>query len=655
MKFVRIKKIELVSYRQFVDQKVEFKLNENKNIIVIEGRTGFGKSNIYNAINWCFFGVEAHLMPDDRSLPICNTKQFTQLKPGKSLETIVKITLDTDEGGKELERRVATHKSENGSHFQGESELKIMEQIDKNWKLAPYPEYIISRILPRSIRHFFFIDGEKLRQLFENIESQQIKQSIFDLSQITLLQHAVDHLDFFKNSFRKTIKNEPNLNYIEELIERVKNNINYKKEEQKKIIAELDNAFINKKKLEQELDKTGNKNVQALETERKNLEQNILTLENLLKEKKQEYAQYLFKIAPGVVTRKAINQTLDIISKLENSHELPPKIQATFLEELLARNECICGTDLSKKENHSKREKLEQLLKKSKYSDIVSDAIGLKYSLKEILRDTQEASTRITEYELKLKDLEDQITELQKKLKEVITQIGGIDSVKIKAIHEERQKYKEAIYENKGRLGSLEQSIRNEEDNLREAEKSYNRELSRKNQYQAIKGKIDICDESIKQIGIIKEKIMDEIRKETEVHVKNYFNKLITAKNFEDVKISKNYDLIVEKDGFNAVTSLSAGETLCMGYSFMSALRQTSGFLAPIIIDAPLAKIDIEYRVNVADWFKKALTNAQVILLVTDAEYTAGFKKEISSSVSQEFLLKHDEKNGISEVCKYGE
>ncbi len=654
MKYVRIKRIELSNYRQFIDQKIEFKLDENKNIIVIEGKNGFGKSNIFNAINWCFFGVEEHLRPDDRSLPICNTKSLMQVKSGKSLETFVKIVLDTDEGCKEIERKIVTHKNEEGKHYQEESELKVMEQVDKNWKAAPYPEYIISRILPRSMRHFFFIDGEKLRQLFENIDPGQVKESIFNLSQITLLQKAIEHLDFFKNSFRKTIKNEPNLNWIEDAIERFKSNIDNKKEELKKIIAELDNAFINKKKLEQELDKTGNKNVQALETERKNLEQNIASLESLSKEKKQEYAQYLFKIAPGVVTKKAIDQTLDIISKLEHSNELPPKIQSTFLEELLAKDECICGTDLSKKENHSKREKLEQLLKKSKYSAIVNDTLNLKYSLKGVIRDSHDASVKITDYELKLKDIEDKITDLQKKLKDVITQIGSIDSVKIKAIHEERQKYKEAIYEYKGRAGSLEQTIRNEEDKLRELEKSYNLELSKKNKYKAIKDKIDICDESIKQLGIIKEKIMDEIRSETEAHVKNYFNKLITAKNFQDVKINKNYELIVEKDGYNAVTSLSAAETLCMGYSFMSALRQTSGFLAPIVIDTPLAKIDIEYRINVADWFKKALTNVQVILLVTDAEYTAGFKKEIGSSVCQEFLLAHDEKKGISEVTKYG-
>lgn len=654
MKSVRIKRIEISNYRQFIEQKIDFKLDENKNITIIEGKNGFGKSNIYNAINWCFFGIEEHLRPDDRSLPICNTRQLSQLKPGKSLETTVKIVLETDEGSKEIERKAVTYRNNDGTNYQEESELKIMEQIDKNWKPAPYPEYIISRILPRNMRHFFFIDGEKLRQLFENIEPVQIKRSIFDLSQITLLQNAIDHLDFFKNSFRKTIKNEPNLNFFEEVIERLKENINKKKEERDKILRDLDDAVINKKKLEQELEKTGNKNVQVLEEERKNLEQNISTLENLMKEKKQEYAQFLFKVAPGVVVKKAIDQTLAVISKLENSGDLPPKIKSTFLEELLAKNECICGSDLSKKENHSKREKLEQLLKKAKYSLIANDTSALRFSLKGILREGQEAAAKITEYELKLKDFEDKIIDLQKRLKDVITQIGNIDSAKIKAIHEEREKYKGAIYEFRSRLGVVEQTIKNEQDKLREAEKSYNLELSKKNKYKIVKDKIDTCDESIKQLVIIKEKIMDEIRSETEKYVKSYFNKLITAKNFEDVKISKNYDLIVEKDGYNAVTSLSAAETLCMGYSFMAALRQTSGFLAPIVIDTPLAKIDIEYRVNVADWFKKALTNVQVILLVTDAEYTSGFKKEISSCICQEFSLEHDEKEGVSEVIKYG-
>ena len=147
---------------------------------------------------------------------------------------------------------------------------------------------------------------------------------------------------------------------------------------------------------------------------------------------------------------------------------------------------------------------------------------------------------------------------------------------------------------------------------------------------------------------------MSEIRTEIEVKTKEYFGKLISAKKFGSLKIRDDYELVVEKDGFNAVTSLSAAETLCLGYSFMSGLRQTSGFGVPIVIDTPLAKIDQEYRVNVADWFKKVLNDAQVILLVTDAEYTKEFQNEVKSCVAEHFLIKHDESKGISEVITNG-
>ena len=654
MRSIKIKTIELTNYRQFVGQKIEFKLNKNKNMIIIEGKNGFGKSNIFNAINWCFFGVEEHLRPDSTSLPICSTKRLNEVKPGKSIETVVKIILDTDEGGKEIERSAVTYKYEEGKYRQEEPELKAMEQIGKNWKPAAYPQYLISRILPKDMRHFFFIDGEKLRQIFENINPAQIKKSIFDLSQITLLQNAADHLETFKGTFRKTIKGEPDLNWIEEAIERSQEKVNSQKEELKKLISEIDTAFINKKKLDAEVEKVGDKNIQVLEGKRKSLEENIELLESSIAEKKQEYAQYLFKVAPAIISKKAIENTLSIISKLENTSELPPKIQATFLEELLGKQRCICDTDLKKKENRSKKEKLEKLLEKAKYSAIANDTLELKYLLKSLTREGQGSDEKISEFELKLKGLEDDVTGKQKRLKNIITQIGNTDVAKVKAIHEEREKYKQTIYEYKGRIGRVEQSIRLDEDRLRELNKQYNLLLGKKDKYKVVKEKIALCDASIKQLEIISEKIMDEIRNETELHVREYFSKLITAKKFEEVEISRDYELIVKKDGFNAVTSLSAAETLCMGYSFMSALRQTSGFLAPIVIDTPLAKIDIEYRINVAEWFKKALINAQVILLVTDAEYTAEFRKAIGSFVNQEFSLRYDEKNGISKVVEYG-
>lgn len=655
MKSAFIKEIELINYRQFVRQIIKFKSEKGKNIFIIEGKNGFGKSNIFNAITWCLFGIEQHLKPDDRSLPICNTGQFKKIAPGKNLDTAVKIILETDEGTKEIERRVTTHKNQDGYHFQEKGELKVTELIGKNWKIAPYPEFIISRILPKDMGHFFFIDGEKLRQLFENINPDVIKKSIFDLSQITLLHKAIEHLDSFKASLRRNVKGkEPSVDMFEEKLEGLEKEIKDDKTYLEKLKSDRDDAYINKKKIDEQIQGVDDKSIKLLEEKRRNLEAEISYNENTLKDKQQEYFDYLVKLAPFIVTRKPIEETVGIISKMESAHKLPPKIQATFLEELLSHNKCICGRELKGKDGAPARKELERLLGDAKYSDIANDTVTLRYLLKASLKEPEKFNEKCKEFETALKTSEDNLSEKQKLLKEVDTKIGNIPVAKISQLHEERQKYINALQECNGKIGRVEETIRDNERRYREVEILWKRESGKKKEYKIIGEKVEICDKSIEQLNIIKEKIMSEIRAEIELKTKEYFTKLISAKSFESLKIRDDYELVVEKDGFNAVTSLSAAETLCLGYSFMSGLRQTSGFVVPIVIDTPLAKIDQEYRVNVADWFKKVLNDVQVILFVTDAEYTKEFQGEIKSCVAEHFLIKYDEGKGISEVITNG-
>ena len=650
MKPSRIKSIELINYRQFVNQKIDFKLDDNRNVIIIQGKNGFGKSNIYNALTWCFFGIEEHLTKDHTALPICNTTEFNKLRSEESIETSVKIMLETDSGLKEIGRNVRTFKNHDGSYYTDSQKMdfKIFEVIGNNWKPAPYPEFIISRILPKHMRHFFFIDGEKLRQLFENINPEHIKQSIFDLSQITLLQNAIDHLEAFKSSLRRNVKDEPNLERFEEELEKRQNKIESLEKDLEKLKTDRSKALGQKKMLDSEIEKSDYENVKVLETERKNFLAQISQMENQIQVCKHEYLEYLLKISPAIIAKPAIKRALDVISSLEGKSLLPPKMQETFLEELLAKNECICGTCL--KDNEDKRKKLEQLMEEVRYSNIADDTTTLKYIWKTALKDGEQFLERAQKYEKEIREYENNYVENQNLLKEINTKIGNIDIEKIKGMHALRERYQSLINESDGRTGKLIQEIKYEKDKFKEIENLYNTELSKKNKYKGTKKRIDLCDTGINQLEQVKNKIMGEIRNETETNTKNYFSKLITEKEFDKLAITENYDLYIEKDGFNAVTSLSAGETLCLGYSFMSALRKASAFLAPIVIDTPLAKIDEGYRINVANWFKDALSDAQVILLVTDTEYTEGFRKAIKSHVSNEFKLEHDKDNKISKV-----
>lgn len=652
MKSVKIKSIELNNYRQFLNQKIDFKLKDDKNVLVIQGRNGFGKSNIFNAINWCFFGIEEHLGKDEHGLPKCNTEIFKKMKQGQYAETSVKLILDTESGPVSIERAVLTRKLDEGSFSEDDQEIKVFQLLDKNWKPSPYPELFISKILHKNMRHFFFIDGEKLRELFKNINPKNIKESIFDLSQITLLQNSIDHLSYFKTVLRKSIKNEPDLSKYEEQLEKLQTRISEKRKELDDLSNTRDEFYNKKRKLDEQIDKIDNEQVKKLEAQRITLEGTLSNLEDKIKNAKSEYIGYLFKIAPSVFTKNAILYALELIRDHEKTGELPPKIQQIFIEELLRNNECICGVSLKDHENSKKR--LEELLEKAKLSDLVNDTMQIKYTLNPLLRELENMPDMFRKYETTLNSYESDYKLKQKELAEVMNNIGNIDVEKIKGMQQTREKVSLLLKEESSKIGRLIQEVKYEEDKHKEVEKLYNEELSKKIKYKSIKDKIEYCDKASKELDKIKTKIMHEIKCETEKTTQEYFSKLITAKDFDRFEIKDDYDLVIEKDGFNAVRSLSAAETLCLGYSFMAALRKASSFLAPIVIDTPLAKIDKEYRKNVAQWFKDALHDAQIILLVTDAEYTEGFRNTIKANVAQEYELKHNKTTKMSEVVEYG-
>ncbi len=58
---MKISKIELDNFRQYYGKvEFEFDTDSKKNIVVIVGVNGAGKSNLYNAITWCLYGIEEH-------------------------------------------------------------------------------------------------------------------------------------------------------------------------------------------------------------------------------------------------------------------------------------------------------------------------------------------------------------------------------------------------------------------------------------------------------------------------------------------------------------------------------------------------------------------------------------------------------------------
>ena len=72
-----ISSISVTNYRQYQGTQVlDFKNDKTKNVSLILGKNGAGKSNLLNAITWCLYGVEIHKSKDNydsSGMPVINT------------------------------------------------------------------------------------------------------------------------------------------------------------------------------------------------------------------------------------------------------------------------------------------------------------------------------------------------------------------------------------------------------------------------------------------------------------------------------------------------------------------------------------------------------------------------------------------------------
>ena len=184
-----------------------------------------------------------------------------------------------------------------------------------------------------------------------------------------------------------------------------------------------------------------------------------------------------------------------------------------------------------------------------------------------------------------------------------------------------------------------------------------NKEIAKVTVHQNLKTILSFIDNSLEASENLKEEIMKEIRIEVEKKTKDQFFNLIWKKDtFKDVKIDEDYNVsVIHVSGYNALANLSAGEVQVLALSFMAALNTVSGFDVPIIIDTPLGKLGKIPKKNIAEKLPNYLEGKQVIMLVTEEEYTEEVRNSLSSRLGKEYKIDfvESENGGISKVVSY--
>ena len=706
---MKINKLVLKNFRSYEEETTfDFSTTKEKNIILVGGKNGAGKSTIFEAIKLCIYGPMAYKYQGFNSSYISRIKSNINNNSLKNdtVDAFVSIDIELSENTEKntytLVRQWTFKDKKLDEKFLVYKNFAIIP-LDKE-ELNYFENYITSIISPK-IFEFFFFDGEHLSEFFIGKNSNtHLKQSLLSLCNF-------DTFDVLKNTIISTARSSKNANDEIELakenylsLENQLSELNSKEEtisaEFKEISNKLEDLQQQKITLEKDFRKKGgvlaeerdflNSKTIELETKRSLINQNIKDfcndmlpflmvknqITNLEKQIKTESDNLLYSQLKSKLNTQYIKSLL--LNKIESSSldEIAITVSEALIDDIKPN---------SYEENFKMIHNLSNDESNSLYS-LINNILDFDTSyILNSFKEYRDIAHELSNIRTKLNSsLEDEALNLY------ITDIGNLSN-KIGHLSESKNLLNNSLDEIKLKI--------NEVTSERDKSKSKYIDLLQSNKVVDMSANLILMlDDIIKTLTenktkeiqdnfmyifkkiIQKDNFIDFIDIDNNFNASLYINKMYSSLELENLIENIGYDEIERKFGrlffddlfklynvenrselLNAIKTdtqsafltlrtkvdingFSSGEKQIYILCLYWALLKASDIEIPFIIDTPYARIDETHRNNITSEYLSTISD-QVIILSTNTEIDEKAYREIKPKLNGEYLIKYDDKN----------
>ncbi|MEA4956573.1 hypothetical protein SDC9_07708 [bioreactor metagenome] len=640
---MKIDYLKIENYRQYKGPLyLKFSKDENKNFTIIKGTNGAGKTNFLNAITWCLYEKELH---KNTGGAIYNDLLVNEIINGESFEVSVELGMtDSKNRNVTILRKLKFTKNDNKIYKDvfSDSQLSVRIIVNGNDKFLEHPELYIQKNLPEKIEGYFFFDGEKLEDYFDDNSGDNIKEAVFKISQINLFNNLNKHLISLERSINKDFKKlDTDFADFLEIKQKLNDKIRLNKKEIEESSFLLNKTKKDLKIVDEDLRKIDHSDKNLLDEQKQKLNIEIEKLDKREEKLDNDKKNLVIKYFPLILAYKPFKKFVELGSDLEEKGFIPPLYKKKFLETLMENEKCICGNELKlNSESYNKIQKLHELT--FGVTDI-SEEINIELNnLKNEIKRIQRFSTKQKEYNAEIRDIRNQRIEKNEDLENVNFKLSQIDHDEIQRLIKRKNDLDDQKDKYVGKVAYSKNSIDFTSKELLNIEKKEIKVNNDSENALKLKKKLDFCKDAIIASESLKSKLIENIRNKIEKLTNDQFKKLMWKENFTMVKVDEYYNIDLVNKARNLVSpnDISAGERLALALSFVAALNQISGFDLPLIIDTPMGRLDKEIKTNIAKTLPNYVEGKQVVLLVTGEEYTSKFKSDIIECVGKEYEIR---------------
>ncbi len=639
---MKIKSIEIKNFRQYLNISLKFSRAEKCDLNYILAENGIGKTTLLNAITWCFYGKELHITEalKNKTLPLLTLKTLREMNVSDEQDTLVSITIEDTEGEITFIRSITYRKTEEGQAYEKSKKQKVVIAPNVGAPDVLYNEeefkVEVNKRLPFKIQQFFFFDGEQLDTYLASSAGENVEQTVLQISQIDLLVTMEKNLATVSDEMRRAASKansesaEINSEYEKKKKERDDLEDTFKESKKQLEKAKLDLEHIN-------IELGDDPDVSDLESKRDSFDKKLKLLKQKQTENKNDIQYFLKKYLTLLTALPRIKKMYDLIQEKEKNKQLPPKYDREELQEMLNEHHChVCDRDL---DTDSKIFILELI---KRYELGQETGMLLTRMLGPLQMQIQEAAKYESERD-KLFEIKDEIeNEISTTSAEIKRLDGIIDKYTNKehiiALYSKRSELESFIDSQNKTVIRQEMELEDLKKKIEDLRKDLKQALGKDEKNKKLRKESMLAEDARNKVADIIAEIKGEIRKQISDEMSAKFFDLMWKRKFSSVEITENYSAsVINNDGFECLGSCSAAERELLVLAFTLALHKESGFDGPLVIDTPISRISGDLRVAFAKVLRAVSESKQIILFVTEDEYSTNVRDVFEPYANQKY------------------
>jgi len=656
-----LKKLVLNNFRQyFGNQEIIFASQKDRNVTIIHGENGFGKTCFLNALLWGFYGADGLTedLPKRMNIIPDHVREVTTNPLAET--SLVKISFKHGECEYTLERSI-TLAAERASKGQ-DTDLKL-SRLEKSGMTSNFKkgdaQKIIDSILPKDLRELVFFNGENIDHLAMEENKEKVRDSVRGLLGLKLIEKAIDDLkssnvrgklkeDLKLNTDSKTTELLEQQSLLEEEINKKKNQLNTCRDNK---------AALNEKMLAINAKLEANRETREFQQRRASLESELKEAQKKIQDSEKNIGDLLATDGYTLFCAELAERGKIITQKLRMEGRIPARVMNEFIHDLLKAEECICGTCLPK--GTAIWQKVEEQLTKAGHPEF-NRAVGELDKAIGVIEGSINRTRELIVQQISDKtDLGERISTINEDLVEISQAIGRNDNEEIHKLEEQREKedlrrdellLQEGGLKSEIEIAENEYKKKNEEIQAMQQKGELGKRAQRR--LQRLDEVIDLLE---KILCIESEDLCTELGKEVEktfrkISLHDY--RLNLEDNFT-LRLSKS--VLGSSGPVRVDVATGTGQRQVMSLVFIASLvalaqrrnkiptilRDLHGGDYPLVMDSPFGQLGDEFRSAIA----KHVPNLapQTIVLVSSSQYKGDVERElgVSNRVGKRYILRY--------------